>query len=93
MHHYQKHTRSRLYHQGQRSQEQNVIPPCTEPTWVVHRHILGVNSMGTAESIRITKSRSWKQGQRSQDQIPRAVHIYPSWVVNTHKLATLASIP
>ena len=39
---HQKHTRSRSYNQGQRSQEQNVMPICTYSSWVVHRHILAM---------------------------------------------------
>ncbi len=53
---------------------------------------IGINTMDTAESTRITKSRPWLQGQRSQDRNCMPMHIYPSWVVPMHKLVTLASI-
>ncbi len=50
IHHHSKNTRSRSYQQGQRSHEQNVMPMCTYPSWVVHdqRRQIGINTLNTA---------------------------------------------
>ena len=102
VHHHQKHTMSRSYHQGQRSwhhgqssQDQNFIPMHNYPSWVVHRHKLasGNNTLDVGVSTRIPRSRSWLQSQMSQNQKFMPMHIHPSWVVAQNKLAILASIP
>ena len=50
--------RSTSWLQGRRSQDQNSMPMCIDPSWVVHRHRLA-----TLESI------SWTQGRPQESQV------------------------
>ncbi len=63
--HHQKHTRSRSYHQGPRSQDQNIMPICTYPSWVVQTHV------AMLASVTLTQQRpqeSQGQGHGSKDR-------------------------
>ena len=88
--------RSRLWPQGQRSQDQNSVLMHIYPTWVVYKHKLATLASIPWAQDHLQDSQGqgcWPQRQRSQDQNSMPMHNYTSWVVHTPSLGKLIWIP